>query len=102
MSNRIQKVSTEKRFGIHECVTVTTTGVKPSWKRFGDGSNQCEMTATGLNPDKPAAGWLEIGITETSYGEKRDVERYTSCTVRPEGMRALRDLLNKLDLGEEG
>lgn len=91
-----QTVSTELKHGCFDCVTVETKNVKPSWKEYGDGYNEVKLCATGLEADKPNAGWLEIVSTE----ETDNYQRTTSVVIGVEGMKALRDMLNKLDLGD--
>jgi len=83
-----------------DSVTVTQRGVKPSWKRYGNGSRHCTIRVMGLKQDKPASGWMEIEVSETSFGEKRDTTKTASIVVGLEAMRGLRDLLNDLDLGD--
>lgn len=84
-------------------VTIHTKNRTPSWKRYGDGSSNIEFRATGIDPQKPASGWLEITASETAFAEneqKRDVTKEVMGTVGLEGMRALRDMLNNLNLDD--
>ena len=86
-------------------VTVVDHNHTPGWKRYGHGMCVFDIQGTSVDPDRPYAGWVSFWIEETSFadrdaGQKRDVTRKTSISVGLEGARAIRDYLNKLDLGD--
>tara|TARA_R110000824_G_scaffold400399_1_gene607857 strand:+ start:847 stop:1161 length:315 start_codon:yes stop_codon:yes gene_type:complete len=79
---------------------IITTGTKPSWKNC-EGRNTISFRASGLNPEKPASGWVEIFASETAYAETdngRDVTKEVYITLRLDAAKQLKAMLNELNI----
>lgn len=84
-------------------LSVHTGDITPSWKRYGDGVANITFEATGLNPEKPYSGWMQIIVSETAFADDdkpngRDITKEVWNTLNVEAMIALRDMLNGLNL----
>lgn len=83
-------------------LNVLTTDTTPSWKVNSTGVNRILFTASGLNPTKPASGWVSISASETAYADTangRDVTKQVYITLDLEAAKQLKAMLNELHFG---
>ena len=81
-------------------LNVLTTDATPSWKPNGIGVERISFMASGLNPKKPASGWISIDASETAYAETangRDVTKNVNITLGLDAAKQLKAMLNELN-----